>query len=219
MLLTLLRTLPTGTDSYSVARSRCTLGEPHLRLSSSSAALRGGSGISALQGSMYSTIEEKLTAGLQPAKLIIVDNSHKHAGHVGVNGREYAPNPTADPDLTALVRAASYLLALPALPSWWPVQQCIFAECTQARLYTCIDNHRPESLSHISSFAPLLCLYHPWSASLSSVQRRNAFCGRGCEPIVRRTARCQKASAYIQSLSIRNGGRHGLQVCSVRVCC
>jgi len=37
--------------------------------------------------SMYAKIEEKLTAGLAPIKLSIVDNSHQHAGHAGVNGR------------------------------------------------------------------------------------------------------------------------------------
>ena len=56
------------------------------------AALRGGSGVSGLRAqSMYQKIEEKLTAGLKPVKLTIVDNSHQHAGHAGVNGRECVP--------------------------------------------------------------------------------------------------------------------------------
>jgi hypothetical protein len=54
--------------------------------------LRGGSGgVTGLKAqSMYDKIEEKLTAGLKPTKLSIVDNSHQHAGHAGVNGRVYA---------------------------------------------------------------------------------------------------------------------------------
>ena len=50
--------------------------------------LRGGCGVTGPTMSMYSKIEEKLTAGLEPIKLTIVDNSHQHAGHAGVNGRE-----------------------------------------------------------------------------------------------------------------------------------
>eukprot|EP00286_Rhodomonas_abbreviata_P012515 CAMPEP_0181319450 /NCGR_PEP_ID=MMETSP1101-20121128/17578_1 /TAXON_ID=46948 /ORGANISM="Rhodomonas abbreviata, Strain Caron Lab Isolate" /LENGTH=137 /DNA_ID=CAMNT_0023427051 /DNA_START=12 /DNA_END=425 /DNA_ORIENTATION=+ len=44
-------------------------------------------GLCSVSSSMYNTIHEKLTEGLEPVKLVVVDNSHQHAGHAGVNGR------------------------------------------------------------------------------------------------------------------------------------
>eukprot|EP00293_Proteomonas_sulcata_P001702 CAMPEP_0184321616 /NCGR_PEP_ID=MMETSP1049-20130417/120135_1 /TAXON_ID=77928 /ORGANISM="Proteomonas sulcata, Strain CCMP704" /LENGTH=164 /DNA_ID=CAMNT_0026642475 /DNA_START=199 /DNA_END=696 /DNA_ORIENTATION=- len=48
-------------------------------------------GICGLRGSgaetMYDKIEAKLTEGLSPVRLEVVDNSHQHAGHAGVAGR------------------------------------------------------------------------------------------------------------------------------------
>ncbi|KAI9098765.1 bola protein [Phlyctochytrium arcticum] len=37
-------------------------------------------------GPMYSRIEEKLTAGLEPATLVIIDESDKHKGHAAMRG-------------------------------------------------------------------------------------------------------------------------------------
>ena len=81
-------------DAQTTLRSRCLCRAEALRRAAPPAALRGGSGVSGLRAqSMYQKIEEKLKAGLKPVKLTIVDNSHQHAGHAGVNGRESVPAP------------------------------------------------------------------------------------------------------------------------------
>ena len=40
------------------------------------------------RGPLYTIIQEKLTQGLKPAKLVIVDESRMHRGHAGVQGAE-----------------------------------------------------------------------------------------------------------------------------------
>jgi len=39
-------------------------------------------------GHIASTIKEKLTKAFNPSQLDIIDESHKHAGHAGMAGRE-----------------------------------------------------------------------------------------------------------------------------------
>ena len=74
---------------------------------------------------MYNKIEEKLTAGLKPTKLLIVDNSHQHAGHAGVNGREYVSIPSRNPPPFPF-------LAVVLLPT------ACYASASVSSLFTCM---------------------------------------------------------------------------------
>lgn len=51
--------------------------------------------------SVASIIEEKLTAGLSPEKLEVIDDSHKHAGHAGAR-------PGGESHFTVVVTAAAF---------------------------------------------------------------------------------------------------------------
>jgi len=197
------------------------------------AALRGGSGVSGLRAqSMYQKIEEKLKAGLKPVKLTIVDNSHQHAGHAGVNGRESVPAPA----LAASALPASHTISPFSTRSLSddPMRACVVSVRAYVRAYglrACMCASASFCVFHCVCVCVRACACvcggdgagaggvctHARTCSFP-LQRRDALCSRRCQRGKANIFASSRMAAHVRSPAAMCCPFAPSRTAAVRVC-